>query len=138
MRREPFITVQLKSNDTRRDYRVFKPATHNALLDILLSRGVDGESPSKRRKSRKSIVPIRKESESPVKRRKSLKGRDEEQQEEQEVGASAKGKGKATARRKSVAPKKKSIAPKAKVVEEVSEDGQAVAGKFISIAYMRV
>ncbi|EED78579.1 predicted protein [Postia placenta Mad-698-R] len=40
---------------------IFVPATHNPLLDILLSRGVDGESPSKarRRASRRSFVAIR-------------------------------------------------------------------------------
>lgn len=134
----PVITVGLRWK--RRECRVFKPATHNALLDILLSRGVNGESPSKRRKSRKSIVPIRRESESPtVQRRKSLKSRGEEQGEPEDE-AGPKGKGKATGRRKSVAPRKrKSVAPRAKkVAEEDSEGGQPVAGKSICMGYMRV
>ena len=104
---------------------MFKPATHNALLDILLARGVNGESPSKRRRSRKSIVPIRRVEESPtVERRRSVKGKSgerEEQGEEEVVGVKGKGKGRATGagRRKSVVPRKrKSVAPKAKVVED--------------------
>lgn len=124
--------------------RVFKPATHNALLDILLARGVNGESPSKRRRSRKSIVPIRREEASPtVQRRKSLKGRAEEREVE-EMGEDAdvkeKGKGQAAGRRKSVAPKRrKSVAPKAKkVVVEEGEDGQPVAGNVYFVDYMRV
>ncbi|KAI0651234.1 hypothetical protein C8Q79DRAFT_21379 [Trametes meyenii] len=43
---------------------IFKPAEHNALLDILLSRGVNGESPSRanspRRSRSRSISPTRK------------------------------------------------------------------------------
>ncbi|CCM05899.1 uncharacterized protein FIBRA_08137 [Fibroporia radiculosa] len=34
---------------------IFVPSEHNALLDVLLARGVNGESPSKRRMSRKSL-----------------------------------------------------------------------------------
>ena len=71
---------------------MFKPATHNALLDILLARGVNGESPSKRRRSRKSIVPIRREEASPmVERRKSLKGKAEEREVEEEMGEAVEG-----------------------------------------------
>ncbi|KAI0674737.1 hypothetical protein C8Q78DRAFT_497237 [Trametes maxima] len=44
---------------------IFKPAEHNALLDILLSRGVNGESPSRanspRRSRSRSASPIRKD-----------------------------------------------------------------------------
>ncbi|KAH9837699.1 uncharacterized protein C8Q71DRAFT_556983 [Rhodofomes roseus] len=113
---------------------VFQPATHNALLDILLSRGVNGESPSKRRKSRKSFAPSTRDPGSPtIERRKSLTGAAEEVAEELTPKESAKGKAKATpSRRKSQVPKKrKSTAASAKPhksVEVEVEDEEPVVG----------
>ncbi|KZT68082.1 hypothetical protein DAEQUDRAFT_738986 [Daedalea quercina L-15889] len=111
---------------------VFKPATHNALLDILLSRGVNGESPSKRRKSRKSFALLQRSSEPPtIERRKSLKTAEENADQERESRADQKGKAKAaSSRRKSQAPtKRKNVAGKVqKLVDEDGEDSRSVAG----------
>ena len=125
-----------------RDGRVFKPATHNALLDILLARGVNGESPSKRRRSLKSIVSIRRVGEEPPgERRRSVKGKSGGLEENGEEDVKGKGKATGAGRRKSVVPRKrKSVATKAQAVVDEAEGGdeQPVAGMVIFTDYMRM
>ncbi|KAH9943763.1 hypothetical protein B0H21DRAFT_478105 [Amylocystis lapponica] len=98
---------------------VFVPATHNALVDILLARGVNGESPEKRQERKRRAE----EQPGPSKsaRRRTLSGKTDDDRAGSEaedppsrLSAKGKGKGKAPARatKAKAPPKKRARAPR--------------------------